>query len=148
MTAERLPTLAGTPNSPHSPQAVTAELLHTRIAVAGPVTTVQALGELDMDTAHLLTSAVEEGLLGHPRILLLDLGAVTFCDCAGLRTLLRVRRRITASGATFHLASPSRAVLRIMDLTGTAGALDIRPTLPAPRTPLSLPSAVPARTGS
>lgn len=148
MTAERLPTVVGTPNSLHPPQAVTAELLNTLIAVAGPVTTVRALGELDMDTAHLLTSAVEEGLLGHPRILLLDLGAVTFCDCAGLRTLLRARRRIAAAGVTFHLASPSRAVVRIMDLTGTAGTLDIRPTLPAPRTAQPLPSAVPARTGS
>ncbi|MFC8453428.1 STAS domain-containing protein [Kitasatospora sp. NPDC057223] len=144
--AERPPATAGTRNSPHTPQAEPAELLSTRISAAGPLTTVQVQGELDMDTAHLLTSAVEEGLLGHPRILLLDLAAVAFCDCAGLRTLLRTRRRITEAGATFHLASTSRAVLRIMDLTGTAGALDARPTLPPPRSPLAVPAT--ARTGS
>ncbi|WP_371483697.1 STAS domain-containing protein [Kitasatospora sp. NBC_00315] len=140
--AERPPTLLGVPASPTG--GLPTPLLRTGISVVGAVTTVDVRGEIDMDTAHQITSAVEDGLLARPRILILDLRAVTFCDCAGLRSLLRARQRVTNAGATFHLGPASATVRRILDITGAAAALELQPDIPLPRTGSAPPATVAA----
>ena len=139
--AERPPTPLGVPASPSG--AVPTPLLSADVSILGAVTRVDVRGEIDMDTAHQITSAVEDGLLGRPRILILDLRAVTFCDCAGLRSVLRARQRVHHAGATFHLGPTSAVVQRILDITGVGAALDLRSEIPLPRTPRSggVPSA-------
>ncbi len=129
--AEPPPTPLGTPASPTG--ATPAQLLDTEVTAVGTLTSLEVRGELDMDTAHQITAAVEDALLSRPRILIVDLRAVTFCDCAGLRSLLRARRRATDSGATFHLGPASTAVLRLLEITGLGAALDVGSTVPPPR---------------
>jgi hypothetical protein len=52
-----------------------------------------------------------------------DVSGVSFMDCAGLRALLATRRRAELRGGFMRLIAVSRAVRRIMELTGTHEAL-------------------------
>lgn len=96
-------------------------------------------GELDMDSAPQVEEAVRQSLLAHARIVILDATALTFCDCAGLGSLLRGRQRVADTHATFHLENPSPILLRLAALSGTSGVLG----LPVP--PFAV-QAGPART--
>jgi anti-anti-sigma regulatory factor len=55
--------------------------------------------------------------------LLLDVSGVSFMDCAGLRVLLTTRRNAELRGGFMRLIAVSRAVRRIMELTGAHEAL-------------------------
>ncbi|WP_055604265.1 STAS domain-containing protein [Streptomyces aureus] len=48
-------------------------------------------GEIDKATATHLCRSLLDALRAHPEGITLDFGAVTFCDCAGLRALLTAR---------------------------------------------------------
>lgn len=87
-------------------------------------TIVRIGGEIDVCVAETL----EEGLLrimrAHSPRLLIDLSAVTFIDCTGLRALLVTQRRARMRRGSAHLIYASAAVRRIIELTG------LRDTLP------------------
>ncbi|GAA5018747.1 STAS domain-containing protein [Kitasatospora paranensis] len=102
--------------------------LTVAVTVHAAVAHLHVSGELDMDTAPEIDSAVGVALLGRPRIVILDAATLSFCDCVGLGTLLRAGRRVSGTGATFHLEGPSPQLLRLAALTGTSDALG----LPAP----------------
>ena len=68
-----------------------------------------------------------------PAVLVIDLGAVTFCDSTGLGTLLRARDDAAHQGAALHLAHPTRIVARLLEITGADQVFTIDPDLPAPR---------------
>ena len=57
--------------------------------------------------------------------LLLDVSGVSFMDCAGLRALLTTRRRAELRGGFMRLIAVSRAVRRIIELTGAHEALAV-----------------------
>jgi anti-sigma B factor antagonist len=90
-----------------------------RIAVCGgaePIVTVS--GELDISTA----AELREFLLGvihrdGPR-LALDLGSVTFMDCAGINVLLGARRRAQLECGWVHVIRASPRVRRLLALLG------------------------------
>jgi anti-anti-sigma factor len=75
-------------------------------------------GELDHATpprlAELLSPLAEAG-----RHLILDLGALTFCDCTGLGLFLRWQRLAAAAGGALHVVA---ATARFRRLAGAAGA--------------------------
>jgi anti-anti-sigma factor len=109
--------------------------LTVAVTVHAAVAHLHVSGELDMDTAPEIDSAVGVALLGRPRIVILDAAALSFCDCVGLGALLRTRRRVTGADGTFHLEGPTRQLLRLAAVTGTWAALG----LPAPRSGDGLP---------
>ncbi|MFD7989747.1 STAS domain-containing protein [Kitasatospora indigofera] len=51
--------------------------------------------------------------------LMVDLAAVTFCDSIGLRALLQARIEAERRGTTLRLANPTKAVARVLEITGT-----------------------------
>jgi len=53
----------------------------------------------------------------------LDLAGVSFCDCAGLNVLLRMREYAAAHGRGLRIRAVSRRVARLMDLTDTSELL-------------------------
>ncbi|WP_051967338.1 STAS domain-containing protein [Kitasatospora mediocidica] len=120
-------------SAPQDDHGAPTDLLTVRVAVHAAVAHLRLSGELDLETAPGLASAVEKSLLGRPRIVVLDLREVSFCDCAGLGSLLRAYRRIADSGATFHLERASQVVLRLLHLTGTAPVLGLPSARPAAR---------------
>jgi anti-anti-sigma factor len=72
-------------------------------------------GELDIATAPGLTQRLAP-VAWTGSVLVLDLAAVRFCDCAGLSMFLRLRRLASASGGSLHLAAPTAAVRRLIVL--------------------------------
>jgi anti-sigma B factor antagonist len=94
-------------------------------ALVGRVALIAASGELDIDTAPGLRTAVETCLPGHPRDLEIDLSGVTFCGCEGLNVLLWAHCLATAAGMGFRVLAPRPQPCRLFHLTGTAVTLGL-----------------------
>jgi anti-sigma B factor antagonist len=102
----------------------------------GIIVTVR--GEVDVCTQGLLQQALLQIMREHGARLLLDVAGVSFMDCAGLRVLLTTRRRADLRGGFLRLIAVSRAVRRIIELTGAYEALAVE------REPRTVRSAVSA----
>ena len=76
-------------------------------------------GEIDLATAPLLRTALEQCLRDGMSTVDIDLTAVTFCDCYGLGVLLDVAQHAFAAGGALRLRHPSAAVARLLTLTGS-----------------------------
>jgi anti-anti-sigma factor len=81
-------------------------------------TVVAVSGEVDVCTEAALQQALLRIMREHGARLLLDVSGVSFMDCAGLRALLTTRRRAELRGGFVRLIAVSRAVRRIIELTG------------------------------
>jgi anti-sigma B factor antagonist len=92
-------------------------------------------GEIDMTTTPPLTATLRRCLAERPRMLLLDLTEVTFFASAGLHALAATDgqaydatvRDTTKRDTTVRIAA-SRAVLRVLELTGLLPILQVYPT--------------------
>ncbi|MFF9645898.1 STAS domain-containing protein [Kitasatospora aureofaciens] len=104
------------------------------VTIGTDVAQIELSGEMDLDTLPQFEEAVRHVLLMPVRIVIVDAKNLTFCDCASLGGLLRANKCITEAPATFHLANPSRALLRLADLTRTRSALGLPPQVPTART--------------
>ena len=84
-------------------------------------------GELDMATAPGLGRALNTALDAQPAVLALDFSELTFLDSTGLRVLITACRRSLAQSCTFVIRSPSRSVLKTLQLTGVDQLMVIEP---------------------
>lgn len=84
-------------------------------------------GELDLAVADRLDAAVTGLLDDGLRLVLVDLGALTFCDSTGLGALLRTSRRVREAGGTCVVAGARHAVQRLLVLTSMRLALHLEP---------------------
>ncbi|MFF2195396.1 STAS domain-containing protein [Streptomyces sp. NPDC058157] len=107
---------------------------------------VAVCGELDMQTSLDLTEATD-ALPFAGLDLTLDLSGVTFMDSAGLNTLLRLRRRVRAEGATLSLSGVPDQALRVLELTGTTSLFVVLPSPAAAWRAAGPIPAVPAARG-
>jgi anti-anti-sigma factor len=81
-------------------------------------TVVTVRGEVDLDTAPKLRAVVQAVIdLGHPEVVL-DLADVSFMGAQGLGIIAAGSSRLRERGGQLTLRSPSRTVLRILDITG------------------------------
>ncbi|MCX5231909.1 STAS domain-containing protein [Streptomyces sp. NPDC006553] len=94
-----------------------------------PDGTVVVRGEIDSATAPQLRRSLLDALHAHPEGVTLDLAAVTFCDCAGLRAFLTARaawgaphQRLDSGRVPVALGAVSPRMTRLLQLTG-AGEL-------------------------
>jgi anti-sigma B factor antagonist len=91
---------------------------------------VSARGELDAYAAdpfsETLSRIAQDAGFGH---IVLDLSDVTFLDSSGLRVLLGAARLASERGARLTVVASDIRVVKVVRLTGTAGVLDLRPTL-------------------
>ncbi|MFD4156009.1 STAS domain-containing protein [Streptomyces hydrogenans] len=87
-------------------------------------------GEIDMDTAHQLDTALGRALSdgGERRPLSLDLSEVTFCDSTGLNTLLRARQRALDRQVSLSITAVSEQVAHLLDITRTAPLFGLPPS--------------------
>lgn len=93
-----------------------------------PAGTVVVSGEIDSATASELHRTLRLALLAHPAGVTLDLAAVTFCDCAGLRAVLTARHLHLDGGRhALALGPVSPRVARLLELTGTRALLGPEP---------------------
>ncbi|RNL73706.1 STAS domain-containing protein [Streptomyces sp. I6] len=78
-------------------------------------------GDLDWDSADDLTEAARVCLHAErpPRLMVLDCGALSLCDSAGLAALLMIHRIATAAGTRLRLDHRPALLERLLALTGT-----------------------------
>ncbi|MFD3994434.1 STAS domain-containing protein [Streptomyces sp. NPDC058548] len=87
-----------------------------------PDGTVVVSGEIDSATAPHLRRSLLAALHAHPEGVTLDLAAVTFCDCAGLRAFLTARAvRAERAAPVLAVGPVSPRMTRLLQLTGTEG---------------------------
>ena len=92
----------------------------------GGDTVVRIEGQIDLCVADSLREVLLRITRAHGARLLLDLSAVSFLDCAGLRALVLALRHAELHGGSMHLIAASAITRRIITLTGREGALPIR----------------------
>jgi anti-anti-sigma factor len=85
---------------------------------------IRASGELDRNSAGRLSSALDEAR-ADGLTTLLDLSAVSFIDSAGLRVLLRSARAVDAYNWAWFIVRASRAVWRLVEVSGTTSQLPL-----------------------
>jgi anti-sigma B factor antagonist len=89
---------------------------------------VTLAGEIDLSTVARMSKAVAEvldAMTAPPRVVL-DMGAVTFCDSQGLGTLVVLSRKATMAQSCLVLVNVGDFLLRILDITGLRDALLIQ----------------------
>ncbi|OPC78024.1 hypothetical protein B4N89_38055 [Embleya scabrispora] len=115
----RRPAPAATARRPGRRHRETATHLRVRVTPYGDRLLVRVSGEIDIDSAPLLRSALDTALdHGAPRVDV-DMRGVTFCDSTALHVLLRARTKAAQSRVGLALA-PGDRVRRILAITNTA----------------------------
>lgn len=90
-------------------------------------TVVEVGGEVDVDTAPRLRTALEAALrAGRPVVV--DLGGVTFMDSAGFGVLASVHLQARPLGTPLRLRAVPDRVRRLLGLLGLDTVLDIEPS--------------------
>lgn len=90
--------------------------LSTRLL--GDRAVVSVSGEIDLETASQLGEHALDALRSVSPRIALDITDVTFIDSTGLKVLVTIERRAQLAGGSFVLVGATRAVLRILALTG------------------------------
>jgi len=91
--------------------------LSCRISADGSAA-VSIRGELDLATADRTVRFVNEVIDRHDGTVSADLSGLTFCDACGLGALIRIAAHAERAGRALELKKPSRAVTRLMRITG------------------------------
>jgi anti-sigma B factor antagonist len=101
----------------------------TRADTTPSVPVLAAAGELDHDSCDLLRDAADAALPDRGNRLVIDLGAVSFCDSGGLSLLLDLHRLTTARGGSLQLARVQPPVLSVIHATSLDRLLNLCPTV-------------------
>lgn len=75
-------------------------------------------GELDLASAGPLHAALTAEVTDHEAVLVLDAGALRFCDASGLGALVRTANFAEARGAGVTVTHASPMLAMLMSLTG------------------------------
>jgi RNA polymerase sigma-B factor len=75
-------------------------------------------GELDLTNKDVLWLAVRDALERHPALLVVDLAALGFMDCAGLSVLIEAHRQLAASHRQLLITGAQPIVRRLICLLG------------------------------
>jgi anti-sigma B factor antagonist len=97
----------------------------------GQTAVVSLPAEIDISNADQVREDLLSVLNQGAALLIADLSKTTFCDSAGVGALARALRRARASQSEMRLVVGSRAVRRVLSLTGVDRLLGIYPTVSA-----------------
>ncbi|HMS78761.1 MAG TPA: STAS domain-containing protein [Burkholderiaceae bacterium] len=95
------------------------------------VTVVSISGSVDSLTADTLADAFSTQLRQDRIRLVADLSRVLYTSSAGLRTLLSTMKDARRRGGDFRLASVQPPVMRVLELSGFTGILNLFPDVDA-----------------
>ena len=99
--------------------------LSVRETSEGGVHRLTPIGELDLATAPLLESAFDAVFMdGDAEMIVVDLTELSFMDSAGIHLLIRMHGAC-AEGDRLRVVNGSRAVERLLDLSGVRAHLPI-----------------------
>jgi anti-anti-sigma factor len=91
-------------------------------------------GDLDLATVDRTVRYVSDIIDRHDGPISADLSGLAFCDACGLGALIRIATHAEQAGRRIEFAKPSRAVARIMRITGADERL-LAPALAAAGAP-------------
>ncbi|MEU4350792.1 STAS domain-containing protein [Streptomyces sp. NPDC023838] len=86
-------------------------------------------GEIDIASAVEIVPHLEAVTAPYEPKVVIDLTAVTFFDCSGLRLLSSARRRVTARHGSLTVVCAHAFTLRILAISGLGAVLRVVPTL-------------------
>jgi anti-sigma B factor antagonist len=81
-------------------------------------------GEIDAHTAPAFAEYVDNSAADHVAV---DMSEVSFMDSSGLRVLVELQQRSATGGRTLTICRPSRAIVRLLELTGLTDEFDVHP---------------------
>jgi anti-sigma B factor antagonist len=88
-------------------------------------------GDLDLHSAEELRNALRRLIDGPVSRVVIDLGAVAFCDSVGLSAFVDGHRRCKAAGGYLRLAAASPFLQRILAVVGLLGPVPLYRTVEA-----------------
>jgi anti-sigma B factor antagonist len=104
--------------------------------------------KIDMTNTADVSDDVAEAIATDARVVIADLSATTFCDSAGIRSLLVMAYQAADSDAELRLVVQANgAVQRIIDLMGLNRLLPVYPTVDAALVGDPRPGQLPANPG-
>jgi anti-sigma B factor antagonist len=84
-------------------------------------------GNLDLDSATVLTTTLDQVLKRSVPRVVVDLSGVEFCDSTGLSAFVVGHNRAAAAGGWLRLAAPSAWMSQLLDTVGLSRRLGIYP---------------------
>ncbi len=99
--------------------------MNSKATGPGQIHILTVHGDLDLATADSLYLRARAAISRRPRLLLLDLTAVPFCDARGLGALVRIANDADAAGCRYGLVAPQPNVAKILRITGLDNRLPI-----------------------
>jgi anti-sigma B factor antagonist len=110
--ARQAPVPMPAPRPPAEASYLQVDVLSTAPLVVG------VSGEIDIASAPRLRDELLGAIRRHGARLALDLGGVTFMDCAGINVLLAARHHVRLEGGWVHVLRASRRARKVLMLTG------------------------------
>jgi anti-anti-sigma factor len=98
--------------------------------LGGPAVVVMP-GEIDIINADSVGERLCAAIVSGAAVIIADLSMTTFCDCAGVYSLLLAHRQASASNAELRLTVGTRGVRRILALLKADQVLAVYPDLGA-----------------
>lgn len=92
--------------------------LHVGTRQAGSATVVEAVGELDLHTAPMLQTELDEAIEARAPLIVVDLGGVDFMDSTGLSVIVATVAALRDQGGTLRVVSSSNRITKVFTLTG------------------------------
>jgi anti-sigma B factor antagonist len=105
-----------------------SDAISTSIAQRDGMVIVSVAGEIDLATAPMLETAVDEAIESGPAVLILDLSAVTFLASVGLQTLVVTHDRMSPTGR-FAVVADGPATSRPIQLIKLDEMVALYPTV-------------------
>jgi anti-sigma B factor antagonist len=88
---------------------------------------VAVRGNLDIDSATMLETALDQVLVRPLPRVVVDLSGVEFCDSTGLSAFVVGHNRAVAAGGWLRLAAPNDWMSRLLDTVGLTRRLGVYP---------------------
>ena len=90
---------------------------------------VTVRGNLDIDSAAVLTTTLDQVLdVPLPRVVV-DLSAIEFCDSTGLAAFILGHNRAVAGGGWLRLAGPNHFLTDLLETVGLTTRIGVYPTV-------------------
>jgi anti-anti-sigma factor len=83
-------------------------------------------GEIDMATAESLYTQAAALVDESTRVLVLDLGEVTFCDSLGVAVLVRVYRLASGFGCRLRAVNPRGHIAHVLRISGLDQVFEVQ----------------------
>ena len=90
----------------------------------GMCAVVRLAGEADL-TSTGLRDALAAAMAGRPRLLLVDMSALTFIDSGATQMIIAAYQVFRREGGTLALVGPAPAAARVLELTGVSELITV-----------------------